>query len=378
MKTYIKPLKKDEIEKYLAIPDLTTIGSNHAVRLLYEKIKQQIIPTHPRSEVMICRGEPIVSVEDNYDNLLISKHNISRSSVYTHYVSDKYLLRTHTSSAIPGALRKLAAKNNWQDVIILAPGLVYRRDVVDKKHVGQIHMLDVWRVVKTDSQEKITKDTLLEVVKNIANVSAPGWKLRIEDSPHPYTDGGIEVNVVNDTDGRDIEILESGLIKNQVLKLAGLDPEKHSGWALGMGLDRLVMTLKDLPDIRYLRSTNPKITEQMKNLDKYNNVSNQPAITRDMSYSVPVEYVEENISQDILLAMRDQIDALEEVKILSETLYADLPETARHNLGIKSDQKNILVRITLRHLNKTLTRQEANNLYDLIYSHVNKGSAGYI
>lgn len=378
MKMYIKPLDKVEIDKYLAIPDLTQKGSDHAVRLLYDKIKQEIISTHPNSTVMVHRDKPVVSVKDNYDNLLIPKDNISRSSVYTHYVDSETLLRTHASSAIPVALRRLAASKDWEDVIILVPGLVYRRDVTDKKHVGQIHMLDIWRVVKTVSRQPITNNTLLDVVKQIAHSAAPGWKLRIEESPHPYTDGGIEVNAVNVDDGRDIEILECGLIKDKVLEIAGLDPRHYSGWALGMGLDRLTMTLKDLPDVRYLRSTNPKIAQQMKNLDRYVSVSNQPAITRDMSYSVPEEYVEEDISQDIMSAIGSDIDALEEVELLSESSYSELPDVAIKNLGISPGQKNVLVRITLRHLGRSLTKDEANHLYDKIYKSVNKGQAGYI
>jgi len=378
MRMYIKSLEKEEIKKYLAITDLSIKGSDHAVRLLYEKIKHRLALTHPDSEIMVYRDEPIVSVDDNYENLLIPKDNISRSSVYTHYVNDEKLLRTHASSAIPGALRKLATRSDWEDVIILVPGLVYRRDVADKKHVGQIHMLDVWRVVKTSTRPKVTKATLLKAVKEIANTAAPGWKLRIEDSPHPYTNGGIEVNAVNGSDGRDIEILECGLIKERVLELAGLDSSEYSGWALGMGLDRLVMTLKDLPDVRYLRSTNLKIAKQMKNLDVYKNVSNQPAITRDMSYSVPQDYVEEDVSQDIMSAMGEEIDALEEVEILHETPYDDLPEVALQNLGTQINQKNVLVRVTLRHLSRALTKNEANDIYNLIYKRVNKGTAGYI
>jgi phenylalanyl-tRNA synthetase alpha chain len=86
----------------------------------------------------------------------------------------------------------------------------------------------------------------------------------------------MEVNTVKDD--RDIEILECGLIQDEILVRAGLDPGTHSGWALGMGLDRLVMTLKGIPDIRYLRSSNPKIAEQMVNLQTYHEVSHQPAI----------------------------------------------------------------------------------------------------
>jgi phenylalanyl-tRNA synthetase alpha chain len=377
MKMSIEPLTKAQVDYYLSLPDLTKKESNHAVSLLYRKIKKKIESTHPDSEIMIYRDNQIVSIEDNYENLLIPADNISRSSTYTHYVDDSTLLRTHASSAIPSAMRQLANIENWDDVVILVPGLVYRRDVADKKHVGQIHMLDVWRVVRTANRPKITHKTLLEAVKDITETAAPGWKLRIEDSPHPYTDGGIEVNAVHETDGRDIEILECGLTKERVLEINGLDPEIYSGWALGMGLDRLVMTLKYLPDIRYLRSENPKIAEQMKDLDAYNEVSSLPAIQRDMSYSVPETYVEEDVSQDIMSALGVDVSALEEVEILSETRYEDLPDTARKNLGIQSDQKNVLVRVTLRHLEKTLTKKEANIIYDSIYQQINYGLAGY-
>lgn len=378
MNKSIQPLTERQINRYLSIIDLTRPKQEHAIRLLYEKMKQSIHESHPDSEIIVHRGKPIVSIEDNYENLLIPADNISRSSTYTHYVNETSVLRTHASAVIPEALRTLAARtDSWNDVVILVPGLVYRRDVADKKHVGQIHMLDVWRVVRTTERPTITNDTLRDTVKTIAQTAAPGWKLRIETSPHPYTNDGVEVNAVHPSDGRDIEILECGLIKDEVLRKSGLDPAVYSGWALGMGLDRLVMTLKDIPDVRYLRSNNPKIAAQMKHLRPYKEVSKQPRICRDMSYSVPLEYVEEDISQDIMEAMDTNINALEEVEIVSQTQYAELSENVRKKLGILPRQKNVLVRITLCHLERSLTKAEANLLYDQIYKRVNYGTAGY-
>lgn len=376
MKMYIKPLTKEKLYYYLAIPDLTQNQQPHAIGLLYEKIADYMRNIHTQSDVRVYRRDPIVTAEDNYDNLLITPDNISRSSTYTHYVDQTHILRTHTTAQIPGILRELAAtKNRWNDVVILLPGLVYRRDVTDKKHVGQVHMLEMWRIKKTDENRPIMKDNLLDVVKGVANTAAPDWKLRIIDSPHPYTKQGIEVNVVQND--KDIEILECGLINNQILANAGLDPKEYSGWALGMGLDRLVMTLKGVPDIRYLRSTNPKIAKQMRDLSRYREVSNQPAIRRDMSYSVPSNYVEEDINEDIREALVDNQSILESVEVLSETTYDNLPEIIQERLGITSNQKNVLVRITLRHLERTLENAEANDVYDTIYSKINKGSGGY-
>lgn len=377
MKIYIQPLTKEKLNEYLAIPDLTEGKQPHAISLLYERVADYMREAHKKSDVRVYRKCPIVTVADNYDNLLIAADNISRSSTYTHYVDNEHILRTHTTAQIPAILRELAAtRKDWNDVVILLPGLAYRRDVTDKKHVGQVHMLEMWRIVKTGKDKPIVKDNLLEIVKGVANVAAPNWKLRIIDSPHPYTKQGIEVNAV--LGHRDIEILECGLINDQILENAGLDPQEYSGWALGMGLDRLVMTLKDIPDVRYLRSTNPKIAAQMKDLEKYHEVSSQPAIQRDMSYSVPTSYVEEDINEDIREALGDKQNILESVEILSETAYEDLPPKIQERLGIASDQKNVLVRITLRHLERTLENKEANKIYDDIYAKINNGTGGYL
>ena len=376
MKMYIEPISKEALDTYLAITDLTQSPRPHAIKMVYEKIAEYMRSTHPQSDVRVYRKDPVVTVEDNYDNLLIAVDNISRSSTYTHYVDKAHILRTHTSAHLPGILRELAGRDDWQDVVILLPGLAYRRDVSDKKHVSEVHMLEMWRVVKNAARQPIVKDDLLTVVKGVAATAAPGWKLRIVDTPHPYTKGGIEVNAVKDD--RDIEILECGLIKDEILARNGLDPKMHSGWALGMGLDRLVMTLKGIPDIRYLRSGNPKIAEQMTNLEPYHEVSNQPAIKRDLSYSVPQRYVEEDISDDIRQALGDKLDSLESVEVLSQTPYAELPEKIRERLGCQPLQKNVLVRITLRHLERSITNEEANRIYKRIYKKINKGTGGYL
>lgn len=381
MKMYKQPISKSELKEYLEIADLTVepklSESPHAVRILYEQIVTKLKAKYPSSKIMVVRQNPVVSEQDCYDNLLVPKDNLSRSSTYTHYVDNKHCLQTHTTAQIPGVLRKLKADyENWDDVLILVPGLAYRRDVYDKTHLGVLHQLDIWRIVKNDKIGKMLKSDLLSLVHAIQDAAAPGWKLRIEDNPHPYTNEGIEVNAQKD--GRDIEILECGLLGDEIIKLNGLDPEKVSGLASGLGLDRLVMTLKDIPDIRYLRSTNPRIAAQMQDLERYSEVSLQPAISRDMSYSVHENQVEEDINQNIATAIGKWLPALESVEVLNETKYSDLPEIAKLKLGIKPNQKNILVRITLRDLNRSITNEEANQIYKKIYQRVNEGEGGYL
>src|SRR5215470_10853673 len=138
MKMYIEPISKEALDKYLAITDLTQSPRPHAIKMVYEKIAEYMRSTHPQSDVRVYRKDPVVTVEDNYDNLLIAVDNISRSSTYTHYVDKAHILRTHTSAHLPGILRELAGRDDWQDVVILLPGLAYRRDVSDKKHVSEV------------------------------------------------------------------------------------------------------------------------------------------------------------------------------------------------------------------------------------------------
>lgn len=385
----IKPISSQKLEEYLAIPDLSLDSGSgekdrekaHAINLVYRKMRSALEKLWPETEVRVIKQNPIVTGADCYDNLLVPVDNVSRSSTYTHWVDEEHCLQTHTSAQIPAVLRELSLDyENWEDVTILVPGLAYRRDVYDKTHLGVLHQMDIWRIVKNkkrgDEVIKLSKKDLLKMVQAIATELAPGWNLRIEDSPHPYTNEGIEVNVTN-LDGRDIEILECGLLGKDIIKRSGMDPEEVSGLASGLGLDRLVMTLKDIPDVRYLRSDNARIKAQMYDLQEYKPVSLQPAIQRDLSYSVPKEYVEEDISQEIEAAIGTDLSSLESVELLSETDYSKLNETVREKLGIKLNQKNVLVRITLRDLNRTLTKEEANKIYEKIYQKVNYGDGGY-
>jgi phenylalanyl-tRNA synthetase alpha chain len=380
MKMYKKPILESDLKKYLSIADLTkkpALGQQaHAIRVLYEKIKLNLIDKYPGAKLMVVRNNPIVTEQDCYDNLLVPKDNLSRSSTYTHYTDESRCLQTHTTAQIPRVLRQLAENyDDWHDVLILVPGLAYRRDVYDKTHLGVLHQMDIWRIVKNEVVGKMKKVDLLSLVDAVHQAAAPDWKLRIVDNPHPYTNEGIEVNAVKD--GRDIEILECGLIGDELLKFNGLDHKKVSGLASGPGLDRLVMTLKNIPDIRYLRSDNSRIAAQMYGLDEYKEVSLQPAISRDLSYSVDEAQVEEDISQNIEKAIGGSIGALESIELISETKYDDLPDVAKLKLGISSGQKNVLVRITLRDLNRSISNKEANQIYSKIYSRVNEGARGY-
>lgn len=98
-----------------------------------------------------------------------------------------------------------------------------------------------------------------------------------------------------------------------------------------------------------------------------------PAARRDLSVAVQADLDEELIGDKIRAALGDDAAAVEEIQILSQTAYDDLPPAARARLGIRAGQHNLLLRILLRDLDRTLTSEQANILRDRIYADLHTG-----
>jgi phenylalanyl-tRNA synthetase alpha chain len=141
-----------------------------------------------------------------------------------------------------------------------------------------------------------------------------------------------------------------------------------------MGLDRLLMLAKHIPDIRLLRSGDPRIACQMLDLARYQPVSPMPAITRDLSGAVSAGDDQETLGDRVRDALGADASVVEEVRILSATAYPQLPSSAIARLGARPGQMNLLVRVVLRDLDKTLTNQAANALRDRIYRALHQGT----
>jgi phenylalanyl-tRNA synthetase alpha chain len=113
----------------------------------------------------------------------------------------------------------------------------------------------------------------------------------------------------------------------------------------------------------------------MLDLAPYRPVSSMPSITRDLSVAVDADADVEELGDRVRDALGDDADAVEEVAVQSETPYDQLPFSAVARMGISRGQKNILVRVVLRHLERTLTDSDANELRDRIYAALHRGSA---
>jgi phenylalanyl-tRNA synthetase alpha chain len=143
---------------------------------------------------------------------------------------------------------------------------------------------------------------------------------------------------------------------------------------MGLGLDRLLMIAKEIDDIRLIRSDDSRVAAQMLDLAPYRPVSSHPPIRRDLSIAVGEWAVAEEIGDGVGDALGARADDVEAVEVLSETWAAALPAPARERLGLGSDQKNVVVRVTLRAVGRTLTDAEANRLRDLVYAAIHEGS----
>lgn len=368
----------ETIEKLLSVDDLTLPTEDGQERNIIGKVYDQVINKLTENNfpsINVVRGDPIVEAKDNFDSLLFSPGNPGRSSTYTRYTDEDHVLRTHTSALIPPTFKKLR-----DDVVdhatIVLPGLVYRRDVIDPRHLDVFHQIDVWTLQENKKYGTANRENLLELARTVFEAACPDAKMIVYEAKHPYTVDGIEVYA--GVDGKEIEVLEAGLVHPEVLKITGLDPKQYSGLALGMGVERLIMARKNLPDIRLIRSVDPRVVKQMTNMEKFRNVSDQPAISRDMSYCVDKNDTEEDICEAIRNVFGEKSDLLEQVEILERTPFDKLNPIAKERLGARENQDNVLVRIILRHPDKTLTKRESAELYSMAYPKLHQGiTKGY-
>ncbi|HEY3004578.1 MAG TPA: hypothetical protein VGJ44_19685 [Kribbellaceae bacterium] len=368
-------LSPDELARALAVRDLTDPAQgHHAVQLIVDAILQRL-RTATGSDLRTVREHPLVEVAENYDRLGYGPGAVTRDARYTRYASATHLLRSHTTAMIPPALRRLAAEPSgrgprwWRDVLLACPGITYRRDVIDRLHTGTPHQLDLWRIV---ADRPMTEADLDAMIDTVVGAVLPGAVHRTIPARHPYTTAGRQIDVL--AGGAWVEIGECGLAARAVLAGAGLGASV-SGLAMGLGLDRLLMLRKGVPDIRLIAAADLRIAGQMLDLAPYRPVSAHPPIARDLSLAVADQADPELLGDRVREALGPDADAIEEIRLLAETPVGDLPAAAVARLGARPGQKNLLLRVVLRHPSRTLTDRDANELRDRVYAALHEGDA---
>jgi phenylalanyl-tRNA synthetase alpha chain len=181
-------------------------------------------------------------IEDEFHNftaLNIPENHPARAMHDTFYFPGGNLLRTHTS---PVQIRAMAAEG--VPIRIIAPGRVYRCDS-DQTHTPMFHQVEGLVIDRNISFANL-KAALHQFVENFFEREA---KLRFRASYFPFTEPSAEVDV-EWTEGKWLEILGCGMVHPEVLRNAGIDPEEFTGYAFGMGIERLAMLRYGVNDLR--------------------------------------------------------------------------------------------------------------------------------
>ena len=211
----------------------------------------------------IAEGPEVETVENNFDALNAPKDHPSRDMSDTFYINSELLLRTQTS---PVQVRTM--KSQELPIKIISPGRCFRFDAPDATHSPMFHQIEGLVVGKDVTMAQL-KGTLNMFVKKLF-----GENTKTKFRPHnfPFTEPSAEVDVTCfKCEGAGcpmckgegwIEILGAGMVHPNVLRNCGIDPEVYSGFAFGMGVDRITMLKYEIDDIRLLFENDMRFLDQ--------------------------------------------------------------------------------------------------------------------
>ena len=210
-------------------------GSRHPISLVRSKIEQ----IFKNSGYKIKIGPEIEDDYHNFTALNVPENHPARAMHDTFYFEGKKLLRTHTS---PVQIRSMIA--DGAPIRIIAPGKCYRCDS-DLTHTPMFHQVE-GLVIDKDISFANLKAVLHEFVESFFEKEI---KLRFRPSYFPFTEPSAEVDILWENNEW-LEILGCGMVHPNVLRNSGIDPEKYSGYAFGMGVERLAMLYYGVRDLR--------------------------------------------------------------------------------------------------------------------------------
>lgn len=199
----------------------------------------------------VYEGPEVETEWYNFDALNVAADHPARDVQDTFWLKDKRLLRTHTSN---GQVRYV--EKNKPPIKAVFPGTVFRNEATDAKHETTFVQLEGLYIDK-DVKVGHLIWTLETFFKKLYGEEA---KIRLKPSFFPFVEPGFEVDV--QYRGKWFELLGAGMVHPKVLKNMKLDPKKYSGYAFGMGIDRLVILKYGIDDIRLFRSGDLRFLKQ--------------------------------------------------------------------------------------------------------------------
>ncbi len=232
--TLDEQLSKEAID--VTLPLKSDVGSYHPVSL----IAQEISNYFKNKGYVLREGPEIESEYFNFSALNIPENHPARDMHDTFYFEDGNLLRTHTS---PVQIRSMELES--PPLKILCPGKVFRCDS-DQTHTPMFHQVEGLVVDKNVNFAHL-KNEILEFVESFFKDNP---KVRFRPSYFPFTEPSVEVDILGKNGW--LEIMGCGMVHPNVLKNVGLNPEVYSGFAFGMGIERMTMLKYQISDIRML------------------------------------------------------------------------------------------------------------------------------
>ena len=234
-------------------------GHRHPMNVVLEDINNIFIGMGYE----IAEGPEVEKDYYNFEALNIPANHPAKDEQDTFYIGNDILLRTQTS---PVQIRTM--ENQKPPIRIIAPGRVFRSDEVDATHSPVFHQIE-GLVIDKDVTMADLKGTLEVFIKELY-----GKKTQVKFRPHhfPFTEPSAEVDMsCAMCEGKGcrvckgtgwIEILGCGMVHPKVLEMCGLDPEEYSGFAFGMGLERITMLRYEIEDLRLLYDNDIRFLKQ--------------------------------------------------------------------------------------------------------------------
>lgn len=245
--------------------DVTIPGKKPALGRLHplNSTLNQLIDIFRSMGFDVVDGPEVENDYYNFEALNVPKDHPARDMQDTFYLAENLLLRTQTSAT---QIRTMEQRK--PPIRMICPGRVYRSDEVDATHSPVFHQVEGLVVDKG-----ITMCDLKGTLEQMAHeIYGPETKVKFRPSFFPFTEPSVEVDVsCSECGGKGcrvckgsgwIEILGAGMVHPRVLKGCGIDPEVYSGFAFGIGLDRLTTTRHKISDIRLLFENDRRFLEQ--------------------------------------------------------------------------------------------------------------------
>lgn len=240
------------------------VGQSHVLTQIMEEIEDLFIGMG----YQIIEGPEVEEDSYNFERMNLPKEHPARDMQDTFYITNEILMRTHTS---PVQARTMDKHNFSKGSLkMISPGKVYRRDSDDATHSHQFHQMEGLVVAKDITMGDL-KGTLEVFAKKLFGAER---EIRLRPSYFPFTEPSVEVdvscfkcsgkgcNVCKHTGW--IEILGAGMVHPNVLEMSGIDATIYSGYAFGLGPDRVAMLKYGIDDIRHFYQNDVRFLNQFK------------------------------------------------------------------------------------------------------------------